>query len=203
MANETAWVESVKKLLEKELTHCPALSSNFGISTQCRLPYALEIMTYAKTGDGVLFDEGHPESQRFATDLLIYEEIQKQIKPRIVIEAKYSKRLTTHEAIVYSHKAAQHKAVTPYLRYGIMLGKMEEDTPLPGRLFRHGVNFDFMISFKKAKLTTAEKDSFVELINSEWRFSEQIEKMFSENRSRDRKRYFMLQNALHLKEIGD
>jgi len=197
MMTEKDWVENIKELLEQ------SLSSNFRVSTQCRLPYAREIMTYVKTGDDVLFAEGHQESQRFATDLLIYEEAQEQIKPRIIIEAKYSNRLNSHDAIVYSHKAAQHKAVTPYLRYGIMLGGMGQHHPLPGRLFRHGGNFDFMVSFKAVELTSKEKDSLVELINSEWRFSKQIEEMFSESRSRKRERYFMLQNTLSLKKIDD
>ena len=158
-------------------------------------------MAYAEAKDGFSSTEGH--EMCYETDLLIYEEVQKQIKPRIIIEAKYLRPINTHDSIVYSHKATQHKAVTPYLRYGIMLGSMKQHHALPGRLFRHGGNFDFMISFKGTELTSTEKDSLVSLINSEWSFSKQIEEMFSENRSRNRKRYFMLQNSLCLKEIGE
>jgi len=35
----------------------------------------------------------------------------------------------------------------PYLRYGIFLGKRDH-YPLPGRLFRHGAHFDFMLSWR-------------------------------------------------------
>jgi len=198
---EKDWVESIQELLKQELTRRPPLNSKFRISTQCRLPYALEILTYSEASDG--FSSTEPHEMRYETDLLICEEVQKQIKPRIIIEAKYARPINTHESIVYSHKAAQHKAVTPYLRYGIMLGSMKQHHPLPGRLFRHGGNFDFMISFKEAELTSTEKDSLVKLINLEWRFSTQIEEMFSENLSRTRKRYFMLQNTLNLKEISE
>jgi len=197
---EKDWVEGIKKLLQQELTHCPSLSANFRIATQRKLPYAREILAYVETDGGFAPAKGYENSQAYETDLLIYEEDQNQIKPRIVFEAKIANP-TTHDAIVYSHKAAQHKAVTPYLRYGIMLGCMGQSHPLPGRLFRHGGNFDFMVSFKAAELTPKEKESLVELIESEWSFSKQIEEMFSESRSRTRNRYFMLQNALCLKEI--
>jgi hypothetical protein len=194
---EEAWVDNVKELLQQ------ALSSNFKICTGGKLPYTREIWTYVEDdGDFSPAPDGSV-GVKYETDLLIYEEVQTQVKPRVIIEAKYSD-VTTHDAIAYSHKAHQHKAVTPYLRYGIMLGGMGQKHPLPGRLFRHGVNFDFMISFKEEKLTSTEEKSLVELIKSEWNFSKQIEEMLSENRSRTRNRYFMLQNALRLKEIvGD
>ena len=202
MMTEKDWVESIQKLLKQELTRCPSLSQEFRVSTQRKLPYAREIWAYDEKGKGFSPAEGREKSLLYETDLLIYEEFQKQIKPRIIIEAKIANP-TTHEAIVYSHKAAQHKSVTPYLRYGIMLGSMKQHHPLPGLLFRHGVNFDFMVSFKEEKLTSTEKDSLVALINSEWGFSKQIEKMFLENRNRNRKRYFLLQKALSLQEIDD
>ena len=201
MKKEEEWVESIQKLLKRELTHRPSLSSGFKISTQRGLPYAWEILAYLETDKGFSPAKGYEKGLFYKTDLLIYEEAQNQIKPRIIIEAKYAnnnKEITTHDAITYSNKAAQHKAITPYLRYGIMLG---QHNSLPGRLFRHGVNFDFMISFEGEEPTSKEKASLVELINSEWNFSKQIEEMLSENRSRNRKRYFMLQNALQLKKI--
>ena len=78
------------------------------------------------------------------TDLLVFEKTD-IIKPRIIIESKINS-VTTHDAITYIYKAQTHKNVTPYIRYGIMLGNRKH-YPLPGRLFRHGTNFDFMISF--------------------------------------------------------
>lgn len=72
---------------------------------------------------------------------------------------------------------------------------------LPGRLFRHASNFDFMISFKDFTLDDYEKESFIELIKKEIRYSRDIEEMTYESRSKDRKRYFMLQKELNLKKI--
>lgn len=80
----------------------------------------------------------------YETDLLIYEENERKRVPRVVIEAKFQK-VTTHDAIIYSEKATEHKALMPFLRYGIMIGAMEE-AELPWRLVSHGSDFDFMFA---------------------------------------------------------
>lgn len=86
---------------------------------------------------------------RAQTDLSIVEHIDaERWTPRVVVEAKLGS-VTTHDAITYSEKAATHRSVHPYLRYGIMLGEREHH-PLPGRLYRHGAQFDFMVSFRGA-----------------------------------------------------
>ncbi len=73
---------------------------------------------------------------------------------------------------VLSGKPQQtHKNVTPYIRYGIMLGNRKH-YPLPGRLFRHGTNFDFMISFKDFILSEDERIAFIDLIQKELKLEE-------------------------------
>jgi len=54
------------------------------------------------------------------TDLLVVENLD-EVKwtPRVVIEAKGNGAINTHDAITYSHKAATHRQVHPYLRYGL------------------------------------------------------------------------------------
>ncbi len=49
------------------------------------------------------------------------------------METKANGSITTHDVITYSHKAATHRQVHPYLRYGILW--VEENNILPGRLF--------------------------------------------------------------------
>lgn len=137
----------------------------------------------------------------FETDMLIYEQSNDIIIPRIVIESKLNK-VTTHDAITYSYKAQSHKNITPFLRYGIMIGN-RKDYPLPGRLFRHGANFDFMISFKKEELSEKEKSSFIELLKKEITYSQNIQEMLLNSRSKDRKRYFLMQKKMFLKEIDN
>jgi len=63
------------------------------------------------------------------------------------------------------------------IRYGIIIGDRIH-YPLPGRLFRHGTNFDFMISFQKEKLSSVEKTAFQEIIKKELQYSCQLEEIF-------------------------
>ena len=45
--------------------------------------------------------------------------------------------VTTHDALTYSTKAATHKHVHPYLRYGFLAGGIQT---IPGRLIKHGAS---------------------------------------------------------------
>jgi len=187
---EEQWAENVKEYLSSI-----KLLNNIKIDTLTKLPYAREIKEY-KTN----FEPHHEESNVFETDLLLYEQTADVIKPRIIIETKL-KRVTTHDAIVYSYKAQNHKTITPFIRYGIIIGDRGH-YPLPGRLFRHGMNFDFMMSFKKEEIDKDEKGVFKELIEKELHYSKQIEEMIYNSRSKKRKHYFVLQKELQLIEIN-
>jgi hypothetical protein len=187
--NEKQWAETIKEYLSS--IH---LSKTIKVDTLTKLPYAREIMEYK-----IDFKPRHELSTAFETDLLIYEQTDDFIKPRIIIEAKLSK-VTTHDAIVYSYKAQSHKAITPFIRYGIIIGNRGK-YPLPGRLFRHGVNFDFMKKKKKKELDKPEKKVFANLIEKELCYSQQIEEMLFNSRSINRKHYFVMQKELHLVEM--
>jgi len=93
-----------------------------------------------------------------------------------------------------------HKNVIPFVRYGIMLGAREK-YPLPGRLFRHGTNFDFLFSFVDYQPTDKELDAFIEMLKKEILYSHKIEEILFNSRSRSRKRYYMLQKEFHLEEF--
>jgi len=183
---EAEWVEQMAQDIRRaRLGQTPSLS----VQTGLRVPYGYEIRSYG--------EDLKPSSISFQTDLAIVETDERgQWKPRVVIEAKI-RRINTHDCITYSHKAASHKAVHPYLRYGIMLGEREH-YPLPGRLYRHGLNFDFMISFSSTKPTRAEKRRFLELLRAEIEASRAVEKIIYESRSKSRDHYTMLHRRLHL-----
>jgi len=187
--NEKEWAESVKEYLSSVL-----LSETVKIETLTKIPYAKEVLEYKLN-----FKPSLEVNMKFETDMLIYEQIDGVIKPRIIIETKL-KRVTTHDAIVYSYKAQNHKTITPFIRYGIVIGNRKH-YPLPGRLFRHGTNFDFMISFQKEELNATEKKTFVDILRKELNYSQQLEEMFFNNRSKSRKHYFVLHKELSLKEI--
>ena len=186
---EKEWMEEVKKRLEQEESF---LKNNIFFGTGKRIPYSFEVLSYLKD---------KPEGKNiisYETDLLVYQNIDNEKwKPRIMIEAKINS-VTTHDAITYSQKASTHKNVHPYLRYGILLGNRKH-YPLPGRLFRHGAYFDFMLSWKAYKPTEDEWKDFLKVIKSEIKYSKQMEEMLFESRSKNRKRYIVLQKRLYLK----
>jgi hypothetical protein len=81
----------------------------------------------------------------FEQDILVYEQNTKgqtSVIPRVIAEVKFSS-VTTHDAIVYSYKAECIKRIYPFCRYGMIIGDFDS---IPGRVFRHGRNFDFICS---------------------------------------------------------
>jgi hypothetical protein len=95
---------------------------------------------------GVNADTGEPMRGRgtgFEQDILVYEERSEgntTIIPRVIIEVKFES-VTTHDAIVYSYKAECIKRIYPFCRYGMVIGGSKS---IPGRVLRHGRNFDFI-----------------------------------------------------------
>ena len=186
---ENEWTKSISNLLNKELN-----DKELYVDVLKKIPYSQEILNYDEK-----WNPNYMEPTRFETDLIIYEKKNDKFIPRVIIESKLSS-VSTHDAITYSTKAEKHKNITPFLRYGIMLGDREE-YPLPGRLFRHGTNFDFMFSFSGVKPSVEEWTAYTDMILREVEYSRIMEEMLHESRNKDRKRYFMLQRQLVLKEL--
>ena len=187
---ENEWTEKVCKKLQSFLK-----SNDLYADTLQRIPYSQEIIGYS-----IDWEPEYLEPTRFETDLVIYEKNDETIIPRVIIEAKLTK-ISTHDAITYSYKAEKHKFITPYLRYGIMIGNRKHFA-LPGRLFRHGTNFDFMFAFSGTRLKEDEWKTFTDMLLREIDYSRNIEEMLHDSRKNDRKHYFMLQKQLVLKELN-
>ena len=190
---ENDWTKSICELLQKQ-----DLGENIYIDVLKKIPYAFEISSF---NDEWEIDKNSFSETSFETDMVVYEKLNNKIVPRVIIESKVG-TVTTHDAITYSHKAMYHKNVIPYVRYGIMLGA-RETYPLPGRLFRHGTNFDFLFSFVDYLPSDKEINAFIEMVKKEITYSRQFEEILSNSRSRNRKRYFMLQKEFHLEEMDD
>jgi hypothetical protein len=109
--------------------------------------------------------------------------------------------LDDHDAITYCHKAANHKSVFPYLRYGIMLGD-RENYPLPGRLYRHGAQFDFMISFKEHVPSERKITRFLAVLLEEVEASRALENMIYESRKRACDHHTLLHRRLTLDDMS-
>ena len=77
----------------------------------------------------------------FQTDLCVFEKKNQKIEiPRVVIEFKPG--ITTHDVLTYSTKAAKHKQVYPYLRYGLLISKLDF---IPKRVYSHNEFLDFVV----------------------------------------------------------
>src|SRR5271154_959561 len=148
--NEGDWVDLIASRLRKSR---PFSSGRLDVQTKLKLAYEQLVSGYGS--GGVI--EAKPS--KFETDLAIVERGRGGIWiPRVVIEAKI-KSVTTHDALTYSAKAGSHRNVHPYLRYGVMLGKRKH-FPLPGRLYHHGAQFDFLFSFKNFRPSESEMTAF-------------------------------------------
>lgn len=181
---EAEWVRIIARRLESSAL---GRSRSLRIRTGLRLAYSYEIVSYEESS--------RPRRADFVTDLAIVETTSDgSWKPRVVVEAKMQS-VTTHDAITYSHKAAVHRSVHPYLRYGVMLGD-RRSYPLPGRLVRHGTQFDFMASFRGIRPSAEELARLIRILRSEVAASRTIERMLYESRKRDRDRYTLLHRRL-------
>jgi hypothetical protein len=80
----------------------------------------------------------------FQTDIAVGEERGGGFLPLVVIEVKYE-GFHTHDVLAYSEKALKHKAIYPYVRYGLVDGG-EDHIPL--KFFIHNVGLDFAIAVK-------------------------------------------------------
>lgn len=187
---ETEWVELIADAVRADLVDS---DQSLRIQTQLKIPYGYEIRAYR--------EEPETEAISFATDFIVVEDYPDgSWKPRVVVEAKVG-GITTHDAITYSHKAANHKAVFPYLRYGIMLGNRQH-YPLPGRLYRHGSQFDFMISFKEHEPSLKELEAFQVILLEEVQASRALENMIYQSRKRDRDHHTLFHRKLTVDDIS-
>lgn len=182
---ERDWVHGLVPLMQGRLQkEDPTLEVRDGY----RLAYSREVLSYA--GEAVERETG----MYYETDLLILERVGTHWTPRVVIEAKLG-TVTTHDAITYSQKAATHKQVHPYLRYGVFLGARKHH-PLPGRLFRHGAHFDFMVSWKGLEPTPHELTTFMALLADEVAASKLLQEIIFNTRARDRASYTVLRKPV-------
>lgn len=187
--NEIKWMSLVLSLINTKLSEIG--QKNLAASQGRKLPYAFEVLAY----------EDRTPTQKniiaYETDILIYETIgANEWKPRVVMEGKLGS-VTTHDAITYSQKALTHKNVHPYLRYGIILGNRKH-YPLPGRLFRHGAFFDFMLSWKAIEPSVDEMNRLIALILEEVEASRNLDEILYNSRNPNRARYTLLHRPLKL-----
>lgn len=183
---ENEWTTFVQALLNDKL-----VNESLEVRALGKLPYAMEVRHYRGKSPEP------PETMDYQTDLMIVENGPDSTwKPRLIIELKV-RTVTTHDAITYSQKAFSHKSVHPYLRYGILTADRRH-YPLPGRLYRHGVYFDFMASWVGYEPTEDELQGLVSIIRDEVEASRSLEEIIYNSRSRSRAHFTYLHRPLKL-----
>lgn len=172
MASEKQWVASLVARLDSAVQAVSVDGSRATVEQGKRLPYRHEVLDYSGNDP----DTTKPSS--YETDLLAFDrQNDDSWVPRVVIECKLGS-VTTHDAITYSTKAATHKNVHPYLRYGILIGNWG-DHAFPVRLFRHGDHFDFMATWAGEKPTNEEWYALVRVLNDEIKSSRRVHEMLA------------------------
>lgn len=121
---------------------------------------------------------GNPKSPKrgsgaFETDVTIFAKKGNVEVPFIVIEVK--EKLTSHDVITYSNKASRHKAVYPYLRYGLVSYGIDS---IPKRFFKHNEHIDFFLAVKKyVKNKNHLRDILFELTKNEFLVFKNLQKI--------------------------
>jgi len=187
---ESAWVKKLIPRLEDEINQTSTKRFRAKVSAGKRLEYRHEVFQYSNSGDA------RTKPTHYQTDVLVWDEMDGDLwTPRVVIECKLA-RVSTHDAIIYSNKAATHKEVHPYLRYGILIGKLGAND-VPNRVLRHGASFDFMMVWRDEKASPDEWSRFIKVLKSEIRASRNIQGLI-ESKGHDGYSYSLVHRPLIL-----
>lgn len=191
MSRETEWVSSIQPQFQEA---CNGLSSDdASLLAVCgrKLPYLHEVLRYEPSG------HHKTATSAYETDLLIYDEhADGSWVPRLIIECKLE-AVTTHDALTYSAKAATHKHVHPYLRYGILLGAWGNYS-VPPRLVRHGAYFDFMAAWHGQKPDAWEWDKMRSALSKEITASRKLQQLQADRHLRSKDVLRFLHRPLEL-----
>ncbi len=189
---EQNWVKSqVEKLRQEIENNDTSFFANVSVDAGRKLAYTHEIHAYRK-------DTVDREASSYETDMLFFDNLEEETWiPRLVVECKLGS-VSTHDALTYSAKAATHKHVHPYLRYGILIGS-RGNKAIPGRLFKHGAYFDFMATWEGAEPNSVEWNNFCALVRDEIEASRSMQELLTTSRSADRKKFQVIHRPLRFR----
>ena len=116
----------------------------------------------------------------FRVDLLVWEEVNRRVVPRVVVEVKTG--LSTHELLTVSSKAEMHKQTYPYLRYGLAL--LLRKRQIDPRYLEYGQLLDFIYTFSSQEPSNDELEDFYKRILRQVEISKYFGRYFFDS-SRD------------------
>ncbi len=164
MAVESPFVTLAHEVASNILLHPLSVGRGEPLLYELKVSNTLEVMNPAQ------IKKPRRGSSAFETDLCVFEHVQGEVKiPRVVIEFKTA--ITTHDILTYSAKAARHKRIYPYLRYGMLASN---EKTIPGRAFTHNESLDFFLAV--SGMADADfKTLFTELLQAEVAASKLLE----------------------------
>ncbi len=187
MAKESIFVELAHRLLEQQLHGQPlVVRRGAALLYQVTVDNDLRVMSEARIRDPKRGDSA------FQTDLCIFEQKSADVLlPRVVLEFKTT--LTTHDVLTYSMKAERHKAIYPYLRYGLVASA---EAHVPGRFLTHNEGIDFCLCVKGLSEEACSKE-FASILREELECSRTLEQAaFGGTKARVFRTHVTLNNVL-------
>ena len=166
MAKESEFVSQAQDLVKTGLGNQQTLEVRRGapLLYQVTVDNKLNVMSSDKVRNPKRGDSA------FQTDLCVFEITPSDVwLPRVVLEFKTS--VSTHDVLTYSTKAAKHKQIYPYLRYGMIA---EKESQVPGRFFTHNEGMDFFLSLDGLSLSE-KNDALMGLVRQELAASKALE----------------------------
>lgn len=149
------------------------LSPEYAVHTGKSILYKIEVNALGEvTPDSV--DSPMRGQYAFQTDILV--EKRTPSIPLVVIELKCGS-FSTHDVITYSSKAARHKDVYPYLRYGFII--IGSHAALGRRFVTHNQGFDFAMALPDV---TSKEADLVALIERQIASAERLSGLMRSNR---------------------
>jgi hypothetical protein len=110
----------------------------------------------------------------FQTDILVERRAAPAV-PLVVIELKYGS-FSSHDVITYSSKAARHKDIYPYLRYGFVVVGPDR---LGRRFVTHNQGFDFAMALPDVAVG---ESNLVGLVERQLASAERLSRLMQHNR---------------------
>lgn len=184
---ERSWVHGFVPGLQEALARLTTSDLRVTVGDGVKLPYSSVISRYSLDGKPTL------DSTSYETDLLVSDtDSAGNWTPRVVIECKLGS-VTTHDALSYAAKAATHKHLHPYLRYGVLVGRMSS---IPPFLVKHGIDFDFLATWPDEEPDRDIWQDFISTLTAEVEASRSLQAILTRRRSAVR--YRLLRRPLRL-----
>lgn len=188
--SERAWVHRLVPRLKDALVSVALPDGQIIVSDGVRLPYSSVILAYSKDGQAT------SGASSYETDLLISDVGgDGSWIPRVVVECKL-RGVTTHDALSYAAKATTHKHLHPYLRYGVLVGRLAS---IPRFLVKHGIDFDFLTTWPMDEPDEGAWRTFIAMLADEVMASRALQGLLSNSRAAAPQKYQLLRRPLLLK----